>query len=85
MDRILGKLDNEDDLENILAEETNTDEDELRDSIIKSEFEVALNEMKNKKNKAPRIGRIEAYILKLGEEEATDKLFKLISYIIIIM
>ena len=63
----LEKLYGEEKTMNPIEEEESVDENELGDTILRSEFETALKELKNKS--APRIDNIHAEILKNSGEK----------------
>ena len=75
----LEKLYGEEKTMNPIEEEESVDENELGDPILRSEFDIALKELKN--NRAPGIDNIQAEILKNSGEKALDKLFELIGKI----
>ena len=64
---------------NPLEGEESVDVNELEDSILRSEFETALKELKN--NSASGIDNIQAKILKKCGEKALDRLFEVIGKI----
>lgn len=68
-------------IRNRLEEEMDIDEGNLEDPIIKSDFEIALKELKN--IRAPEIDRIQSEILKIVWEEVKNRLFKFVFSIIL--
>lgn len=66
----------DEEMEDIMEKEESIVEDNLGDCILRSEFDAAMNDLKN--NKAPGIDGLQAEMLKNAGEEAKDRLFKLI-------
>ncbi|XP_049794433.1 uncharacterized protein LOC126204053 [Schistocerca nitens] len=65
--------------DDMIESEDEVDKDELGDSIVRSEFDQALQALKH--GKAPGIDSLPAEIIKAGGTEIKDKLYKLICQI----